>query len=115
MALAVEFRLLGPVAVWRDGQMVALRRAKERTLLAALLLNAGRAVPAAVLMEVLWGTELPASAPAGLQVHMMRLRRSLGEEIRSRISTRPNGYEIGHCDWSSDVCSSDLARFPPPS
>ena len=43
MAATLDFRLLGSVAVCCDGQVVPLRRAKERTLLAALLLNAGRA------------------------------------------------------------------------
>jgi DNA-binding SARP family transcriptional activator len=107
VALTVEFRLLGPVTAWRDGQVVPLRRAKERTLLAALLLNAGRTVSATTLMEVLWGAELPASAPAGLQVHMMRLRRSLGDEVRSRVSTRHNGYEIAAAATELDVARAE--------
>ena len=42
----VEFQLLGPLQVVVDGAPVVLRGAGERSLLALLLLDAGRVVPA---------------------------------------------------------------------
>jgi DNA-binding SARP family transcriptional activator len=90
----LDLRLLGPLTVSCNGQAVPLRRAKERALLAALLLNVGRPVSSGTLIEALWGDEPPPSAPASLQTHMMRLRRSLGDGVRARINTHPAGYEF---------------------
>lgn len=38
---AIEFRLLGPLEVYRDGECVDIPGAKPRALLAMLLLHAG--------------------------------------------------------------------------
>jgi DNA-binding SARP family transcriptional activator len=40
----VEFRILGPLEVRQEGRPVHIRGAKERALLALLLLHAGEAV-----------------------------------------------------------------------
>jgi hypothetical protein len=49
----VEFRILGPLEVLDDdGRPLALGGAKQRTLLAVLLLHAGRVVSAERLMAV---------------------------------------------------------------
>jgi len=107
VALSIEFSLLGPLSVRCDGVSVPVPRAKERALLAALLLNAGRMVPAATLVEVLWGTEPPPSASASLQNHMMRLRRSLGGTVSRRISTRPGGYAISVAAGELDITRAE--------
>src|SRR5438874_1225672 len=52
--MAMEFRMPGPFEV-RDGErVVPLRRKKHRALLALLVLRAGEAVSADVLVEELW-------------------------------------------------------------
>jgi DNA-binding SARP family transcriptional activator len=38
----MEFGLLGPVEVWADGRAVAAGHARQRAVLAVLLLEAGR-------------------------------------------------------------------------
>ncbi|MFI2436543.1 BTAD domain-containing putative transcriptional regulator [Streptomyces sp. NPDC018693] len=63
---------------------------KVRTLLAALLLEAGRVVPVESLLEVLWGGAPPASARASLHNHVTRLRRLLDDPERLRAV--PPGY-----------------------
>ena len=70
----LEFRLLGPLEVWRGGQQVALRGAKQRALLAMLLLHAGEAVSTDRLIDALWGERPPASAA---NAHVATLRRAL--------------------------------------
>src|SRR6266567_9298588 len=87
----VYFGLLGPLLV-RDTAEIAVRGGKQRTVLAALLLNAGQVVSADALRRYLWeGTDGSASALAN---HVLRLRRTLGPAVSVRILTRPRGYVI---------------------
>ena len=58
----MQFGLLGPLAVWRDGHEVPLGAAKQHALLAALLLRANEVVPTARLIDALVGR---AAARAG--------------------------------------------------
>jgi DNA-binding SARP family transcriptional activator len=55
MATGMEFGLLGPLVVRRGGVAVAVPPGKQRAVLAALLLKAGRMVAVDELAEVLWG------------------------------------------------------------
>ena len=55
----MEFRILGPLEVHHGGGPVRVPGAKERALLADLLVHAGRVVPADRLVEDLWGAEPP--------------------------------------------------------
>lgn len=73
------FRLLGPVELWVAGRPVELGPAKRRTVLAALLVDAGRWVPAETLIDRVWGEDPPAQVRATLYAHVARIRRVLGE------------------------------------
>ncbi|MFJ3894452.1 AfsR/SARP family transcriptional regulator [Streptomyces sp. NPDC090083] len=73
------FRLLGPVELWVAGRPVELGPAKRRTVLAALLADAGRWVPAETLIDRVWGEDPPAQVRATLYAHVARIRRVLGE------------------------------------
>jgi DNA-binding SARP family transcriptional activator/Tfp pilus assembly protein PilF len=94
MATGTEFGLLGPLLVRRGGEVVAVQRGKQRSVLAALLLRAGQVVSLDELAEVLWGQGPPPSARVTIQNYVMRLRRALGDTDGSRISTQPRGYMI---------------------
>jgi DNA-binding SARP family transcriptional activator len=85
----MEFRVLGPLEVRRGGESVALGGAKQRALLALLVLNANRVVPRDHLVDELWGEEPPDTAVATVQVYVSRLRKLLGSET---LVTRPGGY-----------------------
>jgi DNA-binding SARP family transcriptional activator len=87
----IEFRILGPLEVAVDGEVVALGGAKQRSLLALLLIDAGRVVSTDRLIDALWAGEPPATAAASLQNFISQLRKSLGAET---IETRPPGYRI---------------------
>lgn len=99
----MEFLLLGPLAVYSEGAAVKVGQGKQRAVLAALLLNANRAVSAADLAEVLWGAQQPPSAPVTVRNYVKRLRQSLGDAGRERIATRGGGYAISVDPGELDV------------
>jgi len=87
----LEFRILGPLEIWRDGERVALEAARERAVLAALLLQSNRVVAADRLIELIWGGEAaPAKARNTVHTWVWRLRRRL--EPPEIFVTRPPGY-----------------------
>jgi DNA-binding winged helix-turn-helix (wHTH) protein len=89
-----------------SGVVVPVQKGKQRALLAALLLNAGRAVSLDELAEALWGPDPPPSARVTIQNYVMRLRKALGDTGTSRIGTLPSGYAI-----QADASELDVARF----
>jgi DNA-binding SARP family transcriptional activator/tetratricopeptide (TPR) repeat protein/transcriptional regulator with XRE-family HTH domain len=94
----VRFRVLGPLEL-RDGRdrLVTLGAAKQRTLLAVLLLQANRAVSIDLLVDGVWGGRPPGSAVGGLRTYVSGLRRALalrGEAGMPRIVALPGGYQL---------------------
>src|SRR5438874_1221897 len=87
----MDFRILGPLEVVAPDGPVPLRGAKQRALLAMLLLSANEVVSTDRLIDALWGEHPPGTAPKALQVHVSQLRKALGASV---ISTRPPGYAI---------------------
>jgi DNA-binding SARP family transcriptional activator len=57
-----EYLLLGPLVVRSRGEVLPVQRGKQRGVLAALLLQAGRVVSVDDLAEVLWDGGEPPSA-----------------------------------------------------
>ncbi|WP_032766749.1 BTAD domain-containing putative transcriptional regulator [Streptomyces sp. CNS654] len=92
----MRFSVLGPLTVTTStGAPVVVPEAKVRALLSALLLDAGRVVPADRLVEALWGDRLPRNPAGALQTKVSRLRRALGEAEPGGIKlveSRPPGY-----------------------
>ena len=87
----MQFGILGPLEV-RDGSgPVRVPGAKERALLADLVVNAGRVVPADRLVEDLWGEQPPGNPANTLQGRVSALRRALGP-AGGGLVTRPPGY-----------------------
>jgi DNA-binding SARP family transcriptional activator len=84
----VNFRLLGPLEVLDGERMLPIGGKKRRAVLALLLMEANRVVPAARLVDEVWGENPPRTAASSLQNHISRLRAVLGE----RLETRPSGY-----------------------
>src|SRR5438445_9879553 len=71
----MEYRVLGPLEV-RDGERsLPLAGAKQRALLALLLLNANHVVSRDRLIDELWGDEPPETAVTSVQVYVSRLRK----------------------------------------
>lgn len=86
-----SFRILGPLEV-TDGQAaVALGGPRQRALLVALLLRAGRVVPTEQLVDELYGAEPPKNATTAMQNSVVGLRKALGPNL---LVTRPPGYVL---------------------
>ena len=87
----MEFRILGPLEVLDGGRPVALGGAKQRALLAVLLLHANEVVSTDRLIDELWGERPPKTAANTLQFYVSQVRKALGAD---RIATRSPGYLI---------------------
>src|ERR1700749_2186164 len=89
----MDFAILGPLRVMAGGAPVELKAAKQRALLATLLLaHRDGVVPKERLIDALWGEHPPPTANKALQVYVSQLRRALGPE--RPIVTHPNGYSL---------------------
>jgi DNA-binding SARP family transcriptional activator len=89
--MGVEYRLLGPLEVTVDGRPTRLGPPKQRATLALLLGRPNLAVPAARLVDALWGDDPPGSAANQVQGYVSGLRKALGKEA---IETRGAGYVL---------------------
>jgi DNA-binding SARP family transcriptional activator len=96
----MEFRILGPLEVLRDGARVDLGGAKQHALLACLLLDANRVVSTERLIDALWEESPPEQARKALQVYVSQLRKALGQ---GRILTRNPGYLLRLEDGELDL------------
>lgn len=99
MAGVTEFRLLGQVEAWHAGRRVELGGPKQRALLAALLVRAGRVVPVERLIDDLWPEHPPPRATATVQVFVSNLRRALEPDRRrgapaAVLLTAGSGYRL---------------------
>ena len=69
--------------------------ARQRALLAVLLLHANETLSGTRLIDELWGDHPPATAAKTVQVYISRLRRALGDGSGDgMIATRDHGYEL---------------------
>jgi DNA-binding SARP family transcriptional activator len=89
--IGARYRLLGPVSAETDAGPVRLGGPKQRTVLAALLLNANRPVSEDRLIDLLWADAPPSSARGQLQLRVFELRKLLGREVIVRSAS---GYLI---------------------
>ena len=96
----MEFGVLGPLQV--DGGNAPLA-AKQRVVLATLLLRANRVVPVDALIDAVWDDAPPATARTTLLGYVKRLRRSADLQIAGRVVTRPPGYLITVADGELDL------------
>ncbi|MEJ2853711.1 MULTISPECIES: AfsR/SARP family transcriptional regulator [unclassified Saccharothrix] len=88
----MQFGVLGPLSVTVFHRSVELRGVKQRALLAVLLCRAGTPVSTDRLIDALWGSKPPRTAPENLRLYLSQLRRALGD--RQRIVRRPPGYAL---------------------
>src|SRR4029450_8952443 len=93
----MQFRLLGPLEVWDGDERIDLGGAKQRALLALLLLNANRTVRRAQVIDWLWDVAPPRTAGDLVLEYVSRLRRALrrcrtAEGSSERLLTHASGY-----------------------
>ena len=73
----MEFLLLGPLEVREDGRGIPVGGAKQRALLAILLLHANEVVSRDRLIDELWGERPPGTSGHSLDHQVSRLRKLL--------------------------------------
>ncbi len=97
--------MLGPLEAEVDGAPVRLGGRREQRLLAALLINAGRLVPASYLIGTMWPEQPPKTAVRQVSNAIARLRHDLGV-ARSAVITTGSAYRI-----AAGSAWLDSARF----
>jgi len=102
-----EFRLLGPVEVWSAGRQLDPGQPRQRTMLAALLVDAGRPVTIETLVNRIWGDVPPDGARHALHTYVTRIRRLLDQlDTPIQLVRRSGAYVL-----EVDRDQVDLHRF----
>jgi DNA-binding SARP family transcriptional activator len=108
--LGLEFRLLGPFEVAARGRVVQIGSAKQRALLALLVVHLNRVVSVDALAEELWRGEPPVSVTTTVQSLVYRVRRALAavgaEAAGVALLARGTGYAL-----EADRLQVDARRF----
>src|SRR5215510_326947 len=99
----IQFRVLGPVELLRDGNSVPLVGNTTLALLGGLLTSPNRIVPVSTIVEWLWGGKLPEHPHAALHNGILRVRRLVGTGV---LRTHAGGY----CLYAH-AGNLDLLRF----
>lgn len=89
----MDIGVLGPLLIRLDEREVDIGSPKLRALMALLVVNVGRSVPAERLIEDLWAGEPPARALVSLRAYISNLRKLLATAgDGSPIVTKAGGY-----------------------
>jgi DNA-binding SARP family transcriptional activator len=99
----MRFGVLGPLEVESEDGRLTLGGARQRAVLATLVLHANEVVARDRLLEAVWGESPPDTAASALQGYISALRKTLGAGV---IVTRAPGYAL---ETRRDLV--DLHRF----
>ncbi|MEU0248342.1 BTAD domain-containing putative transcriptional regulator [Streptomyces sp. NPDC006235] len=103
--MPVEVHLLNAVRAWADGQEVSLGHARQRHVLAALLIDLNRPVSMDQLVDRVWGERAPRRVTTTLHSYVSRLRPVV-EGLGLTIVRRAGGYV---CEADPEIV--DVHRF----
>jgi DNA-binding SARP family transcriptional activator len=91
----MHLRVLGPLEVWDEARLVDPGGPRERRALGLLALRAGQSVSRDELIEALWPTEPPKTAPKVIQNVVLHLRQRLSSGVGEvRLETTLTGYRL---------------------
>ncbi|MEU8003577.1 BTAD domain-containing putative transcriptional regulator [Catellatospora sp. NPDC049111] len=93
VSVTVEFVVLGEVAARHDGRTLRLGHARQRSVLAVLLLQAGRTVSADQLIDRVWAEQPPRRAHSTLYGYLSRLRQAL-TATGVTVAREHGGYQL---------------------
>ena len=103
----LEYRLLGPLTVFADGEPVPVRGKRQQVVLAVLILEANRVVPVERLVEAVWGDAPPTTARSQIQMAVSELRRGFARRTSANpIVRHPAGYTL-----EAPADTIDVLRF----
>jgi DNA-binding SARP family transcriptional activator/tetratricopeptide (TPR) repeat protein len=102
----VEFRILGPMEVRVAGQRLNSGHARQRSVLAVLILDLCRAVPAGLLIDRVWGEDPPASVRNVLYGYVARLRAMIADAggPGTSLTRDQSGYLLQAEPGQVDIC-----------
>ncbi|WP_308291345.1 AfsR/SARP family transcriptional regulator [Amycolatopsis magusensis] len=101
-------RLLGEVTIRGDGGAVDLGPARQRCVLAALVVDAPRLVPAERVVKRVWGERAPSRGRKTLYSYISRLRQAVSAIDAIELVSRSGGYALA---LHEPVQVVDLHRF----
>ena len=91
----VDYGILGSLEATRAGTRLLLGGAKQRTVLALLLINANRVVTTDEMIEALWPGRAPGKPLTAIQGYVSELRRVLDADRPFEVVvTEPAGYRM---------------------
>jgi DNA-binding SARP family transcriptional activator len=101
----MRFRLLGPLEIWDPDRAdwLGIGAPKWRSILAALLINAGQIVPADILIDQVWPDTPPNKAGNLISIYVLRLRRLIGDADSTTLVTRAPGYQLRLAPGDTDA------------
>jgi DNA-binding SARP family transcriptional activator len=103
---ALRFGVLGPLQVSANGTEVSLGAAKQRAVLAMLLINRNRPVAVDSLLDAAWRQDPPPEARASLHTYVSNLRRLLskaGVDSADVLVRAQPGYRLNVADRACDI------------
>ena len=121
----MEFRILGPVEVWAGGARVDPGPPRQRGILAALAVDAGRPVAMDTVVDRVWGPAASGRTRHTLHVYVGRIRRdprrgrrrSRGgpapaplRRLRARHRPRPGRRACASAAWSPGRAATPTRR-----
>jgi DNA-binding SARP family transcriptional activator/tetratricopeptide (TPR) repeat protein len=105
-----DFRILGSLEVEDGGTSVDLGGARQRVLLAILLLRRGEPVSADRLIDELYEGHPPPTAAKSLHAHISRLRKALGPVDRLRTEARGYAFRVEPEELDADRFAALLGQ-----
>lgn len=105
---SLEFRVLGPVEVRSPGQHIDIGHARQRAVLAVLILELDRVVPTELLIDRIWGDDPPATVRNVVYSYVARLKAAIAGagNPTAELARRDGGYVL-----RAPRDRSDLHRF----
>lgn len=116
----VQLRVLGEVALWRDGREVSLPP-RPLMLLGLLAAHGRNGASADQLIDGLWDSEPPPTANGALRVHISKVRAALepdrGPQVSTRLATTSGRWvlrlerdEFDAAEFFSELAEADALR-----
>ncbi|MDQ3791015.1 MAG: AfsR/SARP family transcriptional regulator, partial [Actinomycetota bacterium] len=119
----MEFRILGPIEIWRGGRTGSTGGPKPTTLLSLLAMRAGRGVSFDEIVDSIWGETPPKQTRAAVHTYVSTLRRSIAvlhdDEVLLRsgggylLAVAPECVDAVQFDQNAASARSDLAAGRP--
>ncbi len=105
----ISFGVLGALEARLDGESLPLGGAKQRAVLAVLLLSANEVISVERLIDEVWGDRSPPSAAHSLEAYVSRIRQLLNGHGPT-LTRRGAGYrlDLGGATLDADLFAQEL-------